>query len=71
MTDMDLIDEFATPTYKVGDVVWGCTFTGEVCRRFTIIKIENGFASDNFARKYRLQSLFRTKGELIRYLFNA
>ena len=67
---MDLIDEFATPTYKVGDVVWGCTFMGESCRKFTIAKIENGFAIDSIGVKYRLQSLSRTKNGLIRMLFN-
>lgn len=71
MTDMDLIDEFATPTYKVGDVVWGCTFMGESCRRFTIAEIKDGFAIDSIGVKYRLIFLSRTKNGLIKMLFNA
>lgn len=66
----NFIDGFATPTYKVGDVVWGCSFTGEICRKFTIAKIENGFAVDALGVRYRLQSLSRTKNGLIRMLFN-
>ena len=63
-------DDFASPTYKVGDVVWGIRFMSERACRFTIAKIADGFAFDENGARFRMCAISRTKSGLIRIIFN-
>lgn len=59
------------PTYKVGDAVWGIRFMSERAIKFTIAKIEEGFAFDENGNRFRICAISRTKSGLIRMIFNA